>query len=216
MTVNGASLPCWIRCSQNTSASSATCLVSAHELLLRCQTPEDMLDISTEELTALLNKGPAGAASAGKRQRRSGIRCRHHLWHHICQRALPSRSNSSWSNSALPSSSWRFGSADCGYSAVNQSGHCHHSRHRRNLRCGHSVRDRRYPCFETPAKLVAYAGLDVRVNQSGEFTGSRTNYLNGVLLLTCRAIWLAATRAAFCDPTLSAYYQSLRGRGNTT
>ena len=49
--------------------------------------------------------------------------------------------------------------------------------------------------FDAPGKLVAFAGLDVRVTQSGEFTGTRQKM------------------AAFCDPILSEYYQSLRARG---
>ena len=42
--------------------------VSSRELLLRCQTPEDMLDISTEELAALLNKTSRGRFSEQKAQ----------------------------------------------------------------------------------------------------------------------------------------------------
>lgn len=67
--------------------------------------------------------------------------------------------------------------------------------------------------FETPAKLVAFSGLDVRVNQSGEFTGTRNKMSKRGSPYLRRAIWLAASRAAFCDPTLSDYYQSLRTRG---
>ena len=67
--------------------------------------------------------------------------------------------------------------------------------------------------FDTPGKLVAFAGLDVKVNQSGEFTGTRSKISKRGSPYLRRAIWLAATRAAFCDPILSAYYQSLRARG---
>ncbi|SCI42842.1 Transposase [uncultured Flavonifractor sp.] len=66
--------------------------------------------------------------------------------------------------------------------------------------------------FDAPNKLVAFAGLDVKVSQSGEFTGTRQKISRGSPYLR-RAIWLAASRAAFCDPILSAYYQSLRARG---
>ena len=67
--------------------------------------------------------------------------------------------------------------------------------------------------FDAPNKLVAFAGLDVRVSQSGEFIGTRQKiYKRGSPYLR-RAIWLAASRAAFCDPILSEYYQSLRARG---
>jgi len=67
--------------------------------------------------------------------------------------------------------------------------------------------------FDSPGKLVAFAGLDVKVNQSGEFTGTKTKISKRGSPYLRRAIWLAASRAAFCDPILSEYYQSLRARG---
>ena len=67
--------------------------------------------------------------------------------------------------------------------------------------------------FDAPNKLVAFAGLDVKVAQSGEFTGTRQKISKRGSPYLRRAIWLAAGRAAFCDPILSEYYQSLRTRG---
>ena len=57
------------------------------------------------------------------------------------------------------------------------------------------------------------AGLDVKVTQSGEFTGTRQKISKRGSPYLRRAIWLAASRAAFCDPVLSTYYQGLRARG---
>lgn len=67
--------------------------------------------------------------------------------------------------------------------------------------------------FETPGKLVAFAGLDATVNQSGEFYGTKSRLSKRGSPYLRRAIWLAASRAAFCDPILSGYYQSLKARG---
>lgn len=67
--------------------------------------------------------------------------------------------------------------------------------------------------FDAPGKLVAFAGLDVKVTQSGEFTGTRQKISKRGSPYLRRAIWLAANRAAFCDPILSEYYQGLRARG---
>ena len=67
--------------------------------------------------------------------------------------------------------------------------------------------------FDAPNKLVAFAGLDVRVTQSGEFTGTRQKISKRGSPYLRRAIWLAASRAAFCDSILSEYYQGLRARG---
>ena len=67
--------------------------------------------------------------------------------------------------------------------------------------------------FDAPNKLVAFAGLDVKVSQSGEFTGTQQHISKRGSPYLRRAIWLAANRAAFCDPILSDYYQSLKSRG---
>lgn len=67
--------------------------------------------------------------------------------------------------------------------------------------------------FDAPNKLVAFAGLDVKVTQSGEFSGTRQKISKRGSPYLRRAIWLAASRAAFCDPILSEYYQGLRARG---
>lgn len=67
--------------------------------------------------------------------------------------------------------------------------------------------------FNAPNKLVAFAGLDVKVTQSGEFTGTKQKISKRGSPYLRRAIWLAAQRAAFCDPILSEYYQSLKARG---
>lgn len=67
--------------------------------------------------------------------------------------------------------------------------------------------------FDAPNKLVAFAGLDVRVTQSGEFVGTKNKISKRGSPYLRRAIWLASTRAAFCDPILSEYYEGLRARG---
>lgn len=67
--------------------------------------------------------------------------------------------------------------------------------------------------FDSASKLVAFAGLDVKVNQSGQFTGTQNKISKRGSPYLRRAIWIAANRAAFCDPVLSDYYLSLRSRG---
>lgn len=67
--------------------------------------------------------------------------------------------------------------------------------------------------FESASQLVAYAGLDSSVKQSGDFIGTKTKISKRGSPYLRRAIWLAATVAAFKDPALSVYYQSLRSRG---
>ncbi len=67
--------------------------------------------------------------------------------------------------------------------------------------------------FDSTSKLVAFAGLDVKVNQSGEFSGTKNKISKRGSPYLRRAIRLAAKKAAFCDPVLSDYYQSLKCRG---
>ena len=67
--------------------------------------------------------------------------------------------------------------------------------------------------FDSAPKLVAFAGLDVKVNQSGQFLGTQNKISKRGSPYLRRAIWTAANRAAFADPVLSEYYQSLRARG---
>ena len=67
--------------------------------------------------------------------------------------------------------------------------------------------------FERANQLVAYAGLDVAVKQSGDFNASNTKISKRGSPYLRRAIWLSATVAAFRDPALSAYYQAMRDRG---
>ncbi|MGP4062940.1 IS110 family transposase [Halobacillus sp. H74] len=67
--------------------------------------------------------------------------------------------------------------------------------------------------FEHPKQLVAFAGLDASVHQSGDFNGSKTKLSKRGSPYLRRAIWQAAFVASFKDPALSLYYQKLRKRG---
>ena len=67
--------------------------------------------------------------------------------------------------------------------------------------------------FERANQLVAYAGLDVAVKQSGNFNATDTKISKRGSPYLRRAIWLAASVAAFKDPALSLYYEKLKQRG---
>ncbi|MFD1738712.1 transposase [Bacillus salitolerans] len=67
--------------------------------------------------------------------------------------------------------------------------------------------------FERPGQLVAFAGLDASVYQSGDFTGSNTKLSNRGSPYLRRAIWQAAFVASYHDPALSLFYQKMRDRG---
>lgn len=67
--------------------------------------------------------------------------------------------------------------------------------------------------FERPEQLVAYAGLDASVHQSGDFNSSNTRISKRGSPYLRRAIWQAAFVASNHDPLLSLYYQKLRKRG---
>ena len=69
--------------------------------------------------------------------------------------------------------------------------------------------------FERPNQLLAFAGLDASVHQSGDFTGTKNRLSKRGSPYLRRAIWQAAFVAAFKDPALSLYYQKLRKRGKS-
>ncbi|WIF95188.1 IS110 family transposase [Caminicella sporogenes] len=67
--------------------------------------------------------------------------------------------------------------------------------------------------FSNGAKLVAYAGIDPTVRQSGEFNGIHNRMSKRGSPYLRRAIWMAATVAAFKDPVLNNYYNKKRSEG---
>ena len=67
--------------------------------------------------------------------------------------------------------------------------------------------------FDMAPKLVAFAGLDVTIKQSGQFSSTHNSLSKRGSPYLRRAIWQASTVAAFRDPALSEYYQSLKARG---
>src|SRR5699024_7279544 len=67
--------------------------------------------------------------------------------------------------------------------------------------------------FERPEQLVAFAGLDASVHQSGDFNSQNTRMSKRGSPYLRRAIWQAAFVASNHDPALSLHYQKLRKRG---
>lgn len=66
---------------------------------------------------------------------------------------------------------------------------------------------------EAPEKLVAYAGIDASVYQTGEFTAEHAHMSKRGSPYLRHAIWLAATAAVLHDPELQPYYQRKRAEG---
>lgn len=67
--------------------------------------------------------------------------------------------------------------------------------------------------FEDCHKLVAFAGLDASVRQSGDFMGTKNHISKRGSPYLRRAIWSAAVVAATHDPVLAAFYQKKRAEG---
>jgi transposase len=67
--------------------------------------------------------------------------------------------------------------------------------------------------FKDASKLVAFAGIDPTVKQSGEFIGTQNKMSKRGSPYLRRAIWLAAHSASLSDPVLSAYYNKKREEG---
>lgn len=67
--------------------------------------------------------------------------------------------------------------------------------------------------FDSPKKLVAFAGIDASVSQSGEFEATHNVMSKRGSPYLRKAIFQAALVAAFKDPVLSAYYQKKKAEG---
>lgn len=67
--------------------------------------------------------------------------------------------------------------------------------------------------FPAPEKLVAYAGIDPVVHQSGQFTASQTRMSKRGSPYLRHALWQAAFMASQHDPQLRAYYRRKRAEG---
>ena len=67
--------------------------------------------------------------------------------------------------------------------------------------------------FAAPEKLVAFAGLDPSLKQSGEFTGSQSHMSKRGSPYLRRAVWLAAFPASLHNSVFVAFYQKKRAEG---
>lgn len=67
--------------------------------------------------------------------------------------------------------------------------------------------------FESPAKLVAFAGIDASVSRSGEFESSHNKMSKRGSPYLRRALFMAANVSVQRDPDLAAYYEKKRAEG---
>lgn len=67
--------------------------------------------------------------------------------------------------------------------------------------------------FSNPSKLVAYAGLDASVSQSGEYESTYNHMSKRGSPYLRRALFQSSLRAEFCDPVFSDYYQKKISEG---
>ena len=67
--------------------------------------------------------------------------------------------------------------------------------------------------FPTEAQLVAYAGIDATVYQSGQFEGTKTHMSKRGSAYLRLALWQAALMATLHDEEFKAYYHKKRAEG---
>ena len=67
--------------------------------------------------------------------------------------------------------------------------------------------------FSNPSKLVAYAGLDAVISQSGEFESTSNRMSKRGSPYLRKALFQSALRAEFCDSVFSNYYQKKISQG---
>lgn len=187
--------------------------VTSKELLSKYPLPENMLEVSTKELTSLLNKASKGRFGIGKAQeikeyatKSFGISFAKETFSFQIKQII---NQISFIESQLKELEKEItnilktlnseittitGIGDIlGASILGEIGDI--SR------------------FEKASQLVAFAGLDVAINQSGEFTGTEMKITKRGSPYLRRSIWIAATVACFKDPALSVYYKKLIDRG---
>ena len=187
--------------------------VTSKELLSKYPLPENMLEVSTKELTSLLNKASKGRFGIGKAQeikeyatKSFGISFAKETFSFQIKQII---NQISFIESQLKELEKEItnilktlnseittitGIGDIlGASILGEIGDI--SR------------------FEKASQLVAFAGLDVAINQSGEFTGTEMKIPKRGSPYLRRSIWIAATIACFKDPALSVYYKKLIDRG---
>ena len=167
---------------------------TSKELLLKCQTPEDMLDISAKKLTAMLQKSSHGrlgepkaaeinalakdsfgisfAKDAFSFQIKQLVEQIVFIENQIEELESEISKLLARTNQVITTIS---GIGDTlGAIIVGEIGDIHR--------------------FDAPGKLVAFAGLDVKVNQSGDLVGTKNNVSKRGFPYLRRAIWLAANR----------------------
>jgi transposase len=67
--------------------------------------------------------------------------------------------------------------------------------------------------FDSVDKLVAFAGIDATIYQTGQFEASEAHMSKRGSPYLRHALWMAATAALLHDPSLKAYYQKKRNEG---
>ena len=67
--------------------------------------------------------------------------------------------------------------------------------------------------FESPSKIVAFAGCDPSVYESGEFKGAHAHMSKRGSCYLRHYLWLAADRARIFDPAMGEYYAKKRVEG---
>lgn len=67
--------------------------------------------------------------------------------------------------------------------------------------------------FAAPEKLVAFAGMDPSLKQSGEFTDNHSHMSKMGSSYLRRAVWLAAFPASLHNPVFVLFYQKKRSEG---
>lgn len=67
--------------------------------------------------------------------------------------------------------------------------------------------------FQNEKKLVAYAGLDATVHQSGQFSGTKSKLSKRGSSYLRRALWMSANTARLYNPVFKDFYQKKLAQG---
>lgn len=187
---------------------------SSMELLSQYTTPEELMAVSTEKLTALLEKasrGRLGAAQAEKIQAAAknsfGLVMASSSFSLIVRQYIEQIRSLESTVDAFDAEIARLLSGfDTQLTTITGIGPTLAAVILSEI--GGDIKR-----FSSPAKLAAYAGIDPTVRQSGDFSSSHMRMSKRGSPYLRRALWLASSTAAFSDPAIHALYERKRAEG---
>lgn len=187
--------------------------VTSKELLLKCPTPEDVLAINTKKLTILLNKNSRGRLGMDKAKelkesasKTFGVKFAKDAFSFQIKQLIGQINFIENQIKSLEQElDDRFSALNSPITSIPGIGPITGAIILSEI--GDISR------FPDPSKIVAFAGLDASVKESGDFIGTQNHISKRGSPYLRRALWTASSIAAIHNPVLRDYYHKKREQG---